>query len=255
MMLQESIVFAVVFLLSWLMAAIERRPLSAFGLRGSRSAGRFVIGATWGIIAISALIATLRIFHLLSFDSRLDHGRTILGWGALQLMFFFLVGVLEEYLFRGYLQFTLTRGLFGIGKLISRNHAHSIAFWLAAILTSAIFLLAHAGNSGEDNFGLISVFLAGLVFIIALWRTGSLWWAIGFHMAWDWGQSFLYGVPDSGGTFQGRLFATHALGNPLLSGGTAGPEGSILIIPALMLVVAVLVFTNSSPQPSLERKA
>jgi hypothetical protein len=51
---------------------------------------------------------------------------------------------------------------------------------------------------------------------------------------------------------QGRLFATHAMGNPMLSGGTVGPEGSILCIPILLLVIVVLLFTRSSPQPALE---
>ena len=167
-------------------------------------------------------------------------GAAILGWGALQLFGFLLVGLFEEYLFRGYLQFTLTRSFVWLGELLSKSHARGIAFWTASFLTSALFLVAHTGNQGEDKFGLVSVFLAGVVFVIALWRTGSLWWAIGFHMAWDWAQSFLYGVPDSGGLVQGRLFATHASGNPLFSGGTVGPEGSVLLVPVLALVIVVL---------------
>jgi hypothetical protein len=74
-------------------------------------------------------------------------------------------------------------------------------------------------------------------------------------MAWDWAQSFLYGVPDSGLLVQGRLFATHAVGNPMLSGGADGPEGSILCIPIMLLVIVVLLFTRSSPQPALETNA
>ena len=73
-------------------------------------------------------------------------------------------------------------------------------------------------------------------------------------MAWDWSQSFLYGVPDSGLIVQGRMFATHALGNPLLSGGTDGPEGSVFCIPILLLVIAVLFFSHPSPQPALETR-
>ena len=61
-----------------------------------------------------------------------------------------------------------------------------------------ILLLLAYFHSGENPVGLFRVFLVGVVFTLALWRTGSLWWAIGFHMAWDWAQSFLYGVPDSG---------------------------------------------------------
>jgi len=251
----ESIFFVVLMLTSWLMAAIERRSIWVFGLGGAHSAGRFLVGAVWGLAALSLLVGTLRTLHLLVFDAELDHGWAIVGWGSAQLFGFLCVGLVAEYLFRGYLQFTLTRGLVFLGNLIAPRHARTIAFWIAAVITSTLFFVAHTGNSGETPVGLLLVFLAGVVFLVALWRTGSLWWAIGFHMAWDWAQSFLYGVPDSGGLVQGRLFATHALGNPLLSGGTDGPEGSVLCIPILLLVILVLVFfTRPSSQPPLETR-
>jgi membrane protease YdiL (CAAX protease family) len=248
----ETLVFGAFLFLSWIMSTIEHRKLSVFGLGGTHPIPRFLVGAVWGVVAISLLIFTLHVSHLLTFDARLDHGGGIFLWGGLQLGAFFLVGLVEEYVFRGYIQFTLTRGLVSVGNLISRPHARIIGFWIAAVITSAIFLLAHTSNAGENWLGLFQVFLAGLLFVVALWRTGSLWWGIGFHMAWDWGQSFLYGVPDSGGLMQGRLFATHAAGNPLFSGGTAGPEGSVLCIPVFLLAILVLVFTHSSPQPPLE---
>ena len=251
---QEGISFALIFLVSLVMAVIERRRFSAFGLGGQRSIGRFFTGAIWGVVALSLLVGSLRVFHLLSFDAQLDHGWAILGYGGALLFLFLLVGLLEEYIFRGYLQFTLTRGLVGLGNLISRKHGRSIAFWIATLITSGLFFLAHTTNGGEDKVGLLLVFLAGVAFVVALWRTGSLWWAIGFHMAWDWSQSFLYGVPDSGALVQGRLFATHPLGNPVLSGGTVGPEGSVFCIPILVLIIVVLLFTRPSPQPPLETK-
>jgi len=252
LLIAEAIVAATVVLVSWLMALIERRRAGVYGLGGQRSVRNFLIGALWGLIALSLLVALLRATHVLIFDAQVDHGPAILGWGITLLFGFFLVGVFEELLFRGYLQFTLTRGFIGLGNLISPQHSRAIAFWIAAVITSAFFFIAHTSNAGEDKMGLVAVFLAGMVFVVALWRTGSLWWALGFHMSWDWAQSFLYGVPDSGGLMQGRLFATHAVGNPLLSGGTVGPEGSVLIIPVLCLVLVVLLFTKRSPQPPLE---
>jgi membrane protease YdiL (CAAX protease family) len=253
---QEGIAFGVVLVVSLIMALIERRRFTAYGLGGQRSAGRFLVGAVYGLAAVSLLVGTLRALHLVSFDAQLDHGWSILRWGGAQLIGFLFVGLLEEYMFRGYLQFTLTRGLVGLANLISRPHSRSIAFWMATVITSGLFFLAHTGNTGEDKVGLLLVFLAGVTFVVALWRTGSLWWAIGFHMAWDWSQSFLYGVPDSGLIVQGRLFATHAMGNPLLSGGTDGPEGSVFCIPILLLVIAVLfLFTQPSPQPEMEMKS
>ncbi|MES2392367.1 MAG: type II CAAX endopeptidase family protein [Acidobacteriota bacterium] len=253
MIIGEFVLFGAFLLITWPMARIEHRRLGVYGLGGSHSVSRFFTGALWGLIAMALLIAMLHFGHLLVFDSRLDHGPAILGWGAAQLLGFLLVGLFEEYCFRGYIQYTLTRGMVSIGNLFSPAKARSIAFWIAAVITSALFYFAHTGNGGENAVGLLSVFFAGLLLIVALWRTGSLWWAIGFHMAWDWSQSFLYGVPDSGGLMQGRLFATHAIGKPLLSGGTAGPEGSLLCLPIMLLVILVLIFfTKPSPQPPLE---
>jgi uncharacterized protein len=249
----HAAIFSVFFVVTWLMARIERRRLGVFGLGGSHPILRLLTGSFWGIVAVSLLIAILHALHFLTFDRQLEYGPAILGWGAAQLLVYLLVGLFEEYAFRGYLQFTLTRGFAGLGNIVSRLGARTIAFWLAAVVTSALFLAAHISNDGESKLGLIQVFLFGMLAIVALWRTGSLWWAIGFHMAWDWGQSFLYGVPDSGGFEQGRLFATHASGNPLLSGGTVGPEGSILAAPVLLLALIVLFFTHRSPQPPLEQ--
>ncbi len=252
MIVSEVLLFSSFFFFSWIMATIEGRRLSAFGLGGEHPIARLLTGAFWGLLAISLLVFTLHGLHLLVFDARLDHGGSILFWGLIQLFAFFLVGLSEEYVFRGYIQFTLTRGMVAVGNLFSPRHARTIAFWTASIITSAIFLLAHKPNAGEDWYGLSQVFLIGLVFLLALWRTGSLWWGIGFHMAWDWGQSFLYGVPDSGGLMQGRLFATHALGKPLLSGGSVGPEGSVLCVPVILLLLPVLYFTRPSPLPAIE---
>jgi membrane protease YdiL (CAAX protease family) len=254
MVISEGITFIVMLLISWLMAAIERRKLSAFGLGGSSAVPRFLVGALWGLIAQSTVIALLYYRHLLVFDRRLDHGLSILGFGAAQLFAFFLVGLVEEYIFRGYLQFTLTRGMVCVGKLISEQNARTIAFWIAAVLTSTLFYFAHTGNPGENKIGLFQVFLAGILLLVALWRTGSLWLAIGFHMTWDWAQSFLFGVPDSGGLIQGRLFATHAVGDPHWSGGTAGPEGSIFGVPVMLAVIVIFCFVRPSPQPPLETK-
>jgi membrane protease YdiL (CAAX protease family) len=190
---------------------------------------------------------------VLVFDSQALHGAAIYAFGLKWLLAFLLVGLFEEYLTRGFLQYTLTRGLFGLAEKISAKHARFIAFWLAALVMSLVFGAGHLRNPGENRVGIIMVFLAGIVFSYALWRTGSLWWAIGFHMAWDWAQSFFYGVPDSGYLSVGRLFFTHPVGNTLYSGGVDGPEGSVYVIPVMLLVGLIIRFTTTpGEQPPLE---
>jgi hypothetical protein len=90
---------------------------------------------------------------------------------------------------------------------------------------------------------LLSAGLGSIVFCLSLWRTGSLWWAIGFHASWDWAQSFLYGVADSGLMIEHHLLGTHPLGPPLMSGGTTGPEGSIFVLPLLAVISLIIMFT------------
>ncbi len=240
----ELIPFLVTVLVTWIMSKIERRPNSVYGLGGSRKGQLFFTGFMWGLIFLSLLVFALWKSGLLVFDRRLLFGTEILRYGAIWLLGFLFVGLLEEYLVRGYMLYTLTRGLAGIyGRFFKPEQSKSFGFWTAAIVLSILFGLGHGSNPGESPIGLLCAGLAGLVFCFSLWRTGSLWWAIGFHAAWDWAQSYLYGVADSGIMVQHHLRATHPVGKPLLSGGTTGPEGSILILPIFALISLVIAFT------------
>jgi hypothetical protein len=77
---------------------------------------------------------------------------------------------------------------------------------------------------------------------MALRRTGDLWFAIGLHAAWDWGETFFYGVPDSGMVGVGHLFASSLHGPRWLSGGNAGPEGSIVGLAFGVATVALIAW-------------
>jgi len=154
------------------------------------------------------------------------------------------LGVFQEYFSRGYLLFTITRGLAGVyGRLFKTSHRKALGFWTASLLTSVLFGLSHRGNPGESPIGLLCAGLVGVAFCLSLWRSGSLWWAIGFHTSWDWAESFVFGVADSGAMFEHHLLATHPLGNPLMSGGATGPEGSLFALPILAIVTLIIIFT------------
>ena len=202
---------------------------------------------------MSALVWALHALHLLVFDSRALTVGPAIFYGCKWFLAFLMVGGAEEYFFRGYIQYTLMRGFWGLGERLSPSNPRPYAFWSAATVLSLVFAAMHRNNSGETHFGLLVVFLAGMTFAYALWRTGSLWWAIGFHTTWDWAQSFLFGVPDSGNISVGRLFVTHPTGNPILSGGSDGPEGSAFVIVALLLAVFVVHLTRAGEQPNVEQ--
>jgi len=240
----ESIPFLAVLLVTWIMSKIERRPNSVYGLGGKRKLPHFLAGLAWGVTCLSLLVLTLWKTGLLVFDGRLLFGGEILRYGAIWLFGFLLVGLNEEYFTRGYLQYTLTRGLAGFYQwAFKTRHSAALGFWTSAVIFSVIFGLGHKGNPNESPIGLLSAGLVGMVFCLSLWRTGSLWWAIGFHASWDWAQSFLYGVADSGTMIQHHLLATHPVGKPILSGGATGPEGSIFILATLALISLIILFT------------
>jgi hypothetical protein len=240
----ESIAFLVTLFVTWIMSKIERRPLSVYGLGVSRELPQFFAGWAWGVTCLSLLVLTLWKTGLLVIDSRLLFGSDILRYGTIWLLSFLQVGLFEEYVTRGYVQFTLTHGLAGIYHwAFKTRHSPALGFWTAAVIFSIRFGLRRSRNPGESPIGLLSAGLAAMVFCLSLWRTGSLWWAVGFHAAWDWAQSFLYGVADSGIMVQHHLLATHPVGKSILSGGATGPEGSIFVVAILALISLIIPFT------------
>lgn len=223
--LTEGALFSLASISALIMARIEHRNYGQYGLP-ARCAFRkdFWIGIAVGFLSISSCLLAIFALHGFHLTGLAIHGSTIASATAAWCATFVIVGLSEEFAFRGYLQFTLTTGM---------------GYWPAAALLSALFGLAHAGNPGESKLGLLSVVGFGLLFCLFLRRTGNLWWAVGFHAGWDWGQTFFYGVPDSGLTPYHNLFGSAFSGPTWLTGGTVGPEASIFT-PTVLLIVAIL---------------
>lgn len=229
-----------VFLATWIMGLIERRSAWSYGLADPRAIRHFLWGAFWGFVLLSGIVGLLVVTGHLSFEGTALSGTTALRFAIEWAIGFMLVGIGEEMAFRGYLQVALMR---------------SVGFWPAAILLSLAFGALHMVNAGEGLIGELTAGLAGFVFCYSLWRTGSLCWAIGAHMSWDWAQSYFYGVPDSGGMVSRHLLISHASGTTWLSGGTVGPEGSIFAFLALIAFVVVLRLTTPGHEAAADGPA
>jgi len=223
--------FIIVVIPALIMAKIERRPFGRYGLPWERRGVRqFTIGAVWGIALISAVIGAIALFHGYDLGRLALAGPGIAKYALAWLAVFLVVGLFEEFTFRGYTQFTLATG---------------VGFWPAAILLSAAFGAAHLGNGGEDIVGALQVFLVAMFFCLALRRTGSLWFAVGAHATFDWGETFLYSVPNSGLLATGHLTAASLHGPAWLTGGTVGPEGSVACFVAVGLSIAFFAWLTS----------
>jgi membrane protease YdiL (CAAX protease family) len=204
------------------LAPLEGRRFGDFGLPWRKRFGKlFWMGAAWGFGAVTLLVLAMHGAGVLDIGKLSLHGARIFRFAAFWGLYFLIVGFAEEFYLRGYTQFTLTEG---------------IGFWPAALALSIAFAMLHRENPGETMAGLMGAGVIGLFFCLTLRRTGTLWFAIGFHAAWDWGESYFYSVPDSGTVAPGHLLKISLHGPAWLTGGSAGPEGSTL----LFILVALL---------------
>jgi len=211
--------------------AIEDRRFGDYGLPVSQAFGKaFWSGVLWGLASLSLLLLIMRLLGVFSFGGVALHGARVWKFAAFWAVFFLLVALFEEFAFRGYSLFAVTQ---------------TAAFWPSALLSSVIFGYTHRGNAGETWIGALGAGAIGLFFCFTLRRTGNLWFAVGLHASWDWAQSFLYGVPDSGAIVPGHFLRAWFHGPSWLTGGTVGPEGSVL----LFVVIAFMWYAFARLYP------
>ena len=215
-----------------LMSRIEGRTLGIYGLPLRNAFGKlFWSGALWGLASLTVLLLALRGMHAFYFGTIALHGVRVLKFAVFWGGFFLIVAFYEEFFTRGYTQFTLSQ---------------TVGFWPAAILLSLGFGALHLENPGEDWVGILGAVVIGFFFCLTLRRTGNLWFAVGFHSSWDWAESYLYSVPDSGGVAPGHLLHSSLQGPRWLTGGSVGPEGSVFLF--VLLALLWLVFARVYPE-------
>ena len=261
---------------------LEGRWIPAYNLTGPRRPQHFFFGLAAGFLALSALVGVLAAGGWLHFGPVALSGTAILRFGLLWGCIFLIGACFEEGMCRCFLLFTLTRGInywwaLGICAYLCARLAmkHQLAgdawgvyaailiglvpcyvlyrraaprsggFWCAAWVTSAYFGYMHVSNPGETWIGIFAAAFIGFVFCVSVRLTGSAWWAIGCHAGWDWAETYFYGTADSGLTPQGCYLTSTPAGNPLWSGGAVGPEGSLLVLAAILFLLAlVLVYSR-----------
>jgi uncharacterized protein len=272
----EFLEFLVLLCAAWVVSLIERRSVMDYNLIGPRRPFYFFSGLIAGFAALSVLVGALSLGGWLHFGPVALSGPKIFEYAAMWGLAFLFVGFVEEGSMRCFLLSTLTRGLnfwwalgligcicldlvfrakgngvwgvyamalMGIAPCLRLHlkRSSSAGFWQAAWVTSTLFGFIHTGNGGENWIGIFAAAAIGFVFCVSVRVTGSAWWAIGCHAAWDWAETYFYGTADSGFVAKGHLLSATTGGNPLWSGGTDGPEGSLLVIGVILLLLVLLL--------------
>jgi len=223
---------------------VDKRSWVSLGFSRSRAFPNFARGAFTGFATLAILFSLMVLAGAMRFNGLSSDVRTH-GWGVavpsllLYLLAFACVGFMEEATFRGY-------GLHNLNEWVG---------WKWAVAVQAVaFALVHLGNANGDKDALLaaigalpSLALIAVFFALSYRKTGSLWFAIGFHTFWNWSLGCIFSLPVSGvGTF--RLFDMEASGTGFLSGGKFGAEGSFFLLPLLLAMIYVLSKAPDHPR-------
>lgn len=206
------------------MAIFESRGLTDLGLHWRNEAKRnLLVGTAIGAGGAAILILAPVVAGVAHFNSVPDAGFSPLT-AVFTLALLFCGAAGEEIAFRGFpLQFLMR----GYGA------------WVAIIGIGILFGLLHGFNPGSTPLSMANTAGFGILFGIALWRSHDLWLPIGLHFGWNATLPFL-GVDLSGFTIQVVGYRVVWNAGALWSGGSYGPEASILASLVLLIMFVVV---------------
>lgn len=219
----ETLVVAAVT--TGLFAIYERRRIDDYGLPVSGAFGsRF-----WEGLALGIAWAGLDALGMIAFGGMKVSGFALQGtalltaalaWAGANLV----VGLAEEFWYRSYFLQTLWK---------------SLGFWPAAIVIALIFTSDHYFyKTGENLYDVVSLIGFSLFACYTVLRTGSLWFAVGAHAAYDFMQLFVIGTPNGSQLPVNHLLHTSFPGPAWLTGGPLGTEASVLQYATTVLAFA-----------------
>lgn len=235
--LRSAALIAAFLLLSWLLlATLDRRSFRTLGLWFYRGWGReFASGAALGAALMGSVVLALAAAGAVTYHAFVPEQLTgVLTW----MLILLLAAAWEEIAFRGY----------GMQRLIE-----AVGEPGGVLAFSGLFALVHMENPGVSALSSVNTFLAGLLLSLAYLKTRALWLPIALHWSWNFLQGQIFSLPISGFQFAPRLLRSEVSGPLWLTGGSYGPEGSIVLTVVCVLAILWLATTRSiSPSPAME---
>jgi membrane protease YdiL (CAAX protease family) len=235
--LRSAALIVAFLLMSWLLLTVfDRRSFRTLGLWFYRGWGReFGVGLAAGAALMGSVVLSLVVAQAVTYHTFAPRELTgVLTWGGILL----LAAAFEEITFRGY----------GMQRLIEALGEPG-----GVLVFSGLFAALHISNPGSTTISSVNTFLAGILLSLAYLKTRGLWLPIALHWSWNFLQGQIFSLPTSGFHFAPRLFKTEVSGPQWISGGSYGPEGSIVLTVVCILAILWLGQTKSiSPSPAME---
>lgn len=149
------------------------------------------------------------------------------GWLSGSFLFFLLVAVTEELMFRGYI----------LGRLL-RTRMNK---FLSLFISSLMFACLHLMNPNMALLPMLNLILAGMLLGVTYLYTRNLWFPISLHLFWNWLQGPVLGYEVSGNKFGESLLKLHLSDNTLLNGGAFGFEGSLICTVLMVILIGGII--------------
>jgi membrane protease YdiL (CAAX protease family) len=117
--------------------------------------------------------------------------------------------------------------------------------WISLLLTASFFGGLHLLNPNSTVMGAVAIACsAGVILAGAYALTRRLWLPIGLHFGWNFVESGVFDLPVSGHKLKG-LVQCRLEGPEWLTGGSFGPEASVVVI-VLGLAVGAAFFVTAA---------
>jgi membrane protease YdiL (CAAX protease family) len=195
---------------------LDGRPLGSVGFAfHPRWKNELWTGMIAGTVMMLAVTGAQILLGMVRFSlAPGTAGRSVVA-GVFLLLLFMVAAADEELVFRGY---PFQRLVDVVGPVF------------AVIALSALFGVAHLRNPSQTWVSTLNTTLVGVMLAICYLRTRALWLPLGIHFSWNFVQGFVLGLPVSGVVFPAGVLQAKISGPVWFSGGTYGPEGSILCV-------------------------
>lgn len=218
------------FLWLWI-RFFEKRPFWTIGFPKKEVFRNYLKGFISGILMITTVLLILFILGRVEVNpqSALQFTPNLFILIFIYLIGFMIQGATEEILARGWQM-----------QVIGKRHNPTIA----VIITSVIFALLHGMNKGISLIALFNLLLFAFLLATYVLKYNSLWAACGWHAAWNWVISCIYGLNVSGQRINTTLFKIDLNGPKYITGGEFGPEASIITTVVLFISIISLVYFN-----------
>lgn len=232
---QLTIGFSTIILLLWFwIRFFEGRKFFTIGFTKQNALKKYLSGFLIGFGMLTLVIGLMAIGGFISLDvDKITFNTNILWIALIMLIGYIIQGASEEIIFRGWQM-----------QVIGARYKP----WLGLVISSILFALLHSGNSGASPLAIINIVFFGILLALFVLRQNSLWAACGWHSAWNWGTASIYGLEVSGSEKLGSILNVSSSGPEYLSGGSFGPEASV--ITTIVLIIGIVILLCFNPKKS-----